>query len=367
MSQTYIETSLFKGYDNFFLWVPLLFTGFYFFPLSIIWEKLSLVEVMLSFIAYFVFIGVYIQAQKATQRTIVHFYLSLSILAFAVTYLNPGSCALYPYISFLIGFYHPFKKGLAWLSFLMITIGLSAWLFNLIEMYYLLPAYIASIPNYFFGSMERLKIQHEYEKDQSQEQNEQLATIAERERIARDLHDLLGHTLSSIVLKAELANKLGKAGQIDSALNEISQVADITRTTLSEVREAVSGYKSKDMDAEFDTIKNRLLDKGFDVDCDLKLSNLRAKAESSIVLIIKEAATNIIKHSDGNHVLIKAKQNTDELNLLIKNDGHVKSFNMGNGLSGIQERVQELGGLIKITNENGFCLDISFNKSVFSS
>ncbi len=367
MSQSYIETSLFKGYNNFFLWVPLLFIGFYFFPLTFIWDKLSVVELTAAFIALFVFIAIYIQAQKAKQNNINRFLFCLTLIAFATTYINPGSCALYPYVAFLIGFYHPYKKGLGWLTFLLAAIGLSAWLFNQIEMYFLLPAYISSIPNYFFGSMERLKVQHEYEKEQSQQQNKQLATIAERERIARDLHDLLGHTLSSIVLKAELANKLGKAGKIDLALNEIAQVADITRTTLSEVREAVSGYKAKDIYAEFDSIKSRLLDKGFDVDCDLQLTNLRAKAESSIVLIIKEATTNIIKHSDGNHVLIKSEQNTDGLHLLIKNNGQAKSFKMGNGLSGIQERVWELGGLINIDNEDDFSLEISFDKNVFSS
>ncbi|MER2492668.1 sensor histidine kinase [Catenovulum sediminis] len=367
MNQSYQAAPLFSGYKNFFLWVPLLFTGFYFFPLSMIWHQLTELEIVVSFIAYFAFIAGYIQAQKCTQHNIHYYLFGLTVISVAATTLNPGTCALFPYIAFLVGYYYSYKRGAPWLLFILVAIGFSAWAFNLIELYFLLPAYIATIPNYFFGTMTRSKLQQEHAKEQSQQHNEQLATIAERERIARDLHDLLGHTLSSIVLKAELANKLGKAGQVDAALDEIEQVADITRTTLSEVRAAVSGYKTKDINAELIKMHNLLIDKGFNVEGALTFKGLTAKAESTILLIIKEATTNIIRHSQGKNVQLYVAQQADKLTLKIANDGPLSKATSGNGLTGIEERVSELGGQFQLQREQGFALELEFDKRIFQS
>lgn len=367
MNSHYKVAPLFAGYKSFFLWVPMLFTGFYFFPLSMIWSQLSSLEIFISFVAYFAFIAGYIQAQKCTQDNVHYYLFGLTVISVASTALNPGSCALFPYVAFLVGYYYSFQRGVVWLSLILGSIAFSAWAFNLIELYFLLPSYIATVPNYFFGVMTRSKLQQEYQKDQSQQQNEQLATIAERERIARDLHDLLGHTLSSIVLKAELASKLGKAGKIDAALDEIDQVAQITRTTLSEVRAAVSGYKTKDINAELVKTKNLLLDKGFNVEGDIHLTGLTAKAESALLLIIKEATTNIIKHSKGKNVLLTCSQQADKLRIEISNDGNISSSSGGNGLTGIQERVDELCGKFNVIKANGFALELEFDHRIFQS
>ena len=367
MNQSYQVAPLFTGYNNFYLWIPLLFTGFYFFPLSMIWPQLSSLEIIVSFIAYFAFITGYIWAQKCTQQTIHYYLVGLTSISVAATAINPGTCALFPYVAFLVGYYFSYKRGFPWLLLILVGIGFSAWAFNLIELYFLLPSYIATIPNYFFGVMTRAKLQQEHEKEQSQLHNEQLATIAERERIARDLHDLLGHTLSSIVLKAELASKLGKAGKVDSALDEIEQVAQISRTTLSEVRAAVSGYKTKNINAELIKIKSLLTDKGFSVDGNISLSGLTAKAESALLLIIKEATTNIIKHSQGKNVYFGCIQQDNKLNIEIINDGQTNPTSFGNGLTGIQERVAELGGQVNIKQDEGFAIQLEFNQGIFQS
>ncbi|EWH10069.1 sensor histidine kinase [Catenovulum agarivorans DS-2] len=367
MNQGYQVAPLFTGYNNFYLWIPLLFTGFYFFPLSMIWPHLSSLEIIASFAAYVAFIAGYIWAQKCTQQTIHYYLVGLTAISVAATAINPGTCALFPYVAFLVGYYYSYKRGVPWLMLILVSIGLSAWAFNIIELYFLLPAYIATIPNYFFGVMTRSKLQQEHEKEQSQLHNEQLATIAERERIARDLHDLLGHTLSSIVLKAELASKLGNAGKIAAALDEIEQVAQITRTTLSEVRAAVSGYKTKDINAELIKIKSLMLDKGFNVEGDISLSGLTAKAESALLLIIKEATTNIIKHSQGKNVFLSCMQQENKLNIEIINDGQTCQGHFGNGLTGIQERVAELGGQVRIEQNNGFALYLEFDQGIFQS
>jgi two-component system sensor histidine kinase DesK len=209
-------------------------------------------------------------------------------------------------------------------------------------------------------------------EQRSQQQIEQLATVAERERIARDLHVLLGHTLSSIALKAELAEKLAEAGQVEKSIDEISQVAQITREALSEVRQAVSGYKSKDPQAEVDKIVSRLADKKFNVVQEISLRNLTPKAESSLLLILKEAVTNILRHSNGDRVMIKTQQTEKSILLTIFDNGtHFKDKNkqplFSNGLTGIVERVNALNGQFTIDTNKGFELNIILPTEVFIS
>jgi len=223
-----------------------------------------------------------------------------------------------------------------------------------------------------FGLAERRSRMQKLNEQRSQQQIEQLATVAERERIARDLHDLLGHTLSSIALKADLAEKLAKAGHAEQSIEEISQVAKITRETLSEVRQAVSGYKAKDPQAEVEKIVARLTDKDFSFEQKVSLDHLTAKAESSLILILKEAITNILRHSNGNHVIVKTQQSQDSLLLTIFDNGTHYSANnkqplFSNGLKGIIERVNELKGNFSINTEQGFELSINLPREVFTS
>ncbi|MFB1000173.1 MAG: histidine kinase, partial [Colwellia sp.] len=185
-------------------------------------------------------------------------------------------------------------------------------------------------------------------------------------------HDLLGHTLSSIALKAELAEKLAKAGHAEKSIEEISQVAKITRETLSEVRQAVSGYKAKDPHIEVDKIVARLADKNFTVVQELSLKHLTAKAESSLLLILREAITNIIRHSNGDHVLVKTLQTEESFLLTIFDNGsHFLKTNktplFSNGLKGIIERVSELKGKFSLNTQQGFELSIHLPKEVFIS
>ena len=129
-----------------------------------------------------------------------------------------------------------------------------------------------------------------------QEEVEHLATIAERERISRDLHDLLGHTLSLITLKAELAGKLLER---DAAAcgREIADIEQSARNALAEVRSAVSGYRQAGLAHELANARVALASAGVTLDSALEPIALGAAAENVLALVLREAVTNILRHA----------------------------------------------------------------------
>jgi two-component system sensor histidine kinase DesK len=177
----------------------------------------------------------------------------------------------------------------------------------------------------------------------AQEEIELLATVAERERIARDLHDLLGHTLSMITLKAELAGKLLKSEPNRAAI-EIADVEQTARRALAEVREAVRGYRSQGFPAELAHAGQTLASAGIDLESDAPPAVLPAAEEAVLCMSVREAVTNIIRHSRARHCRITFVTAKDHILLVMKDDGVGGITKEGNGLRGMRERVEALRG-----------------------
>jgi two-component system sensor histidine kinase DesK len=188
------------------------------------------------------------------------------------------------------------------------------------------------------------------------EEIEQLAAVAERERIARDLHDVLGHTLSVIVLKAELAGRLIDRDP-QRAAQEIADVERTARTALSEVREAIGGYRSQGLPAEMELARNTLQAAGVTLSCESPLPQLHAAEETVLCLAVREAVTNIVRHAQATHCRMRFATSGDgSHSLLISDDGAHPKLLEGNGLRGMRERIQSLGGRLSITADPGVTL-----------
>jgi two-component system, NarL family, sensor histidine kinase DesK len=190
----------------------------------------------------------------------------------------------------------------------------------------------------------------------AQEEIEQLAAVAERERIARDLHDVLGHTLSVIVLKAELAGRLIERDP-QRAAEEIADVEKTARTALSEVRAAIGGYRSQGLPAEMGLARSTLQSAGVTLACESPLPQLHAAEETVICLAVREAVTNIVRHAQATRCHMRFTISPDGYHtLLISDDGPHPKLQEGNGLRGMRERVQSLGGRLSITTDPGVTL-----------
>lgn len=198
------------------------------------------------------------------------------------------------------------------------------------------------------------------------EEIEQLAAVAERERIARDLHDVLGHTLSVIVLKAELAGRLIERDP-QRAVQEIADVEKTARTALSEVRAAIGGYRSQGLPAEMELARNTLQSAGVALACESALPQLHAAEETVLCLAVREAVTNIVRHAQATHCrMLFTKSDNGYNTLLISDDGVHPKLQEGNGLRGMRERVQSLGGRLSITTDPGVTLLIELPQTVTS-
>jgi two-component system sensor histidine kinase DesK len=190
------------------------------------------------------------------------------------------------------------------------------------------------------------------------EEIEHLAKVAERERIARDLHDVLGHTLSVITLKSELAGKLIDRDP-QRAGKEIREVEEISRQALSEVRDAIRGYRSKGLAAELAQAKSTLETAGLTVQCDAATTmKIPAMQESVLSLVVREAVTNVVRHAQAHTCRMRLDQQNGSCRLEIHDDGLGGSSSEGSGLRGMRERIEMLGGTLNRDTEAGTRLTI---------
>ena len=216
------------------------------------------------------------------------------------------------------------------------------------------PIFIGS-GNTFFA--ERNRMNRRLHK--ANEEIEHLAKVAERERIARDLHDVLGHTLSVITLKSELAGKLidrdpARAGK------EIREVEQISRQALTDVRDAIRGYRSQGLVAELAQAKSTLETAGLTVQCDAATTvKLPAVQESVLSLAVREAVTNVVRHARARTCRMRLEQENGSCRLEIQDDGLGSSNGEGNGLRGMRERVEMLGGTLLRETRAGTKLTIT--------
>jgi two-component system sensor histidine kinase DesK len=216
------------------------------------------------------------------------------------------------------------------------------------------PAFIGA-GNIFFA--ERNRMNRKLRK--ANEEIENLAKVAERERIARDLHDVLGHTLSVITLKSELAGKLIDRDP-QRAGKEIREVEQISRQALTDVRDAIRGYRSQGLVAELAQAKSTLETAGLTVQCDAATTvKLPAVQESVLSLAVREAVTNVVRHAQARTCRMRLEQQNGSCRLEIRDDGCGTSNGEGNGLRGMRERVEMLGGTLQRSTEAGTTLTIT--------
>lgn len=197
----------------------------------------------------------------------------------------------------------------------------------------------------------------------AQEQIEHLAQVAERERIARDLHDVLGHTLSLIVLKSELAGRLIGADPT-RARGEIAEVEQTARRALAEVRETISGYRCEGLAAELARARQTLALAGVRFECTDPPPRLTPLVESTLALIVRECVTNIVRHARAARCYLTIASSPERTLLEISDDGRGGVEHEGNGLRGMRERLAALGGRIAIDSQQGTRLRVEIPAAV---
>src|ERR1700722_556989 len=209
----------------------------------------------------------------------------------------------------------------------------------------------------------RLQIGLMHELAQARETVAKLATNEERLRLARDMHDLTGQSLSVITLKSELAAKrLGKlpaSAERDVVLGDLGDIGRVSRQTLHDIREAVSGYRRPTLAIEVITARNALDAAGMRLDDDpgltLRSGTFDADSEAVLAWCLREAVTNVIRHSGAKNCRIRLTERPGELSLEVSDDGRGLSHapadaptGKGAGLRGMSERLSTEGGRLSL-------------------
>ncbi|KPI02458.1 integral membrane sensor signal transduction histidine kinase [Actinobacteria bacterium OK074] len=180
------------------------------------------------------------------------------------------------------------------------------------------------------------------------------AVEEERLRFSRDLHDLLGHTLSVIVVKSEAARRLARR-DLDASLTQIEDIESVGRQALTEIREAVTGYREGSLATELDRARSALSAAG--VESRLRRSGppLTPQTEALLGWVVREAVTNIVRHSGASHCSIVLDGTAERVRLEVSDDGDgVPAVAMpkvegigGTGIKGLTERLAAAGGSLR--------------------
>jgi two-component system sensor histidine kinase DesK len=311
---------------------------------------LNIVGLAVFLILYF--IGFWFEDRKVWVAPI-----GMTMLGVILLPLNPGSSVFFVYATTFLG-----KIGKPSLAFrgvfvIMLVVGIECWILHLSANFWipavLLPLIIGSP---IFLLHDRFRLNKQLLK--AQDEVEEMAKTAERERISRDLHDLLGHTLSVIILKSELAGKLIHKN-LKLAEQEINEVEDISRKALSEVRDVVKGFRKGGLEAELKSIKLAL--KAADIKYSINVAEIRVSSQIENVLsyILRESVTNIIRHSKATQCEFSIHHSDSHVELRIGDNGIGTLPNKtGSGIEGMRTRIKLLGGKMKIKSANGTTIEL---------
>jgi two-component system sensor histidine kinase DesK len=183
----------------------------------------------------------------------------------------------------------------------------------------------------------------------------QLAIVRERVRFARDLHDLLGYSLSAITLKAELARRLVAANPGRSR-DEIAELLDIARQALADVRTVSSGYRSISLSKEADGVASLLTAAGIEARIEISCGPLEEQADTVLATVVRESVTNMLRHSNARTCSVEAHLTDDVVRLRIRNDGIERgatTSRRNGGLENLAARLHAIGGQLTATIHDG--------------
>jgi len=306
---------------------------------------------------YAAFLVLYFAGYFTRGPRILWIIAGLDALGIAGSYWNPAAGAFFIFGSSFVGNGFPPRKA-AMVLVVQVLIGGVAGLALGMDWFFYIMSIVVSALIGAITIQARAKEVGDARLRMAQEEVERLAKLAERERIARDMHDLLGHTLSVVVLKSELAQKLMSRDPA-KAMQEMAEVERISRHGLAEVREAITGYRSSGLTAEIEHVRETLTAAGIDTTIEARSVQLAPAQETAFSLALREAATNVIRHAAATKCHIRFYAQDGSALMEVQDDGRGGDAPFGNGLSGMRERVNALGGALQRETANGTRLMIT--------
>lgn len=341
--------------------VFLIFTVFYFVRWFV--APMSTEEWAVNIIGFFLFLALYFFA-FSFQKYIIPIGLSLVALSVIIAPYNFGSNCFIVFASNFFAYSQPTRRAAMLIAFNLLVLTFATVLFEYHWIYYFLVGFIASLGSGASAIFDRQRMVNMAQKNRSLDEVQRLAKIAERERIGQDIHDLLGHTLTVVNLKAQLAKSLMQNNEYDKAQQEVDAISSTTQRAIKEIREAVTGYKTHNLRKELDDQKEYLDSMGVALEVVFPEMVLPPNVDSQLLMIVREALNNVLKHSKASQATVSINNSQSHLSVNIRDNGigNKKSPSPnqeGNGLKGMWQRIESLGGQLTIRKHPGFQIDIS--------
>nr|WP_246416375.1 sensor histidine kinase [Nocardioides luti] len=176
----------------------------------------------------------------------------------------------------------------------------------------------------------------------------ELALVAERDRVARDVHDVLGHSLTVLSIKAELASRLIEVDP-ERARAELTSIQETARQALAEVRSTVGGLRAASLEAELAAAPRMLADAGIETRVVGTVADTDPRHRTLLAWVLRESLTNVVRHARASTVSIELSPQ----GLVVADDGVGCSAAEGNGRRGMRERVLASGGTLDVTGSTG--------------
>jgi two-component system, NarL family, sensor histidine kinase DesK len=309
-----------------------------------------------------VFLPLYVAGYRAADdRQLLWIVGAMAALGVAGSLINGGASVFVIYAAAAAAYIEPVRRAVLIIAglvgSLLVVLALSPvplpWRFL-----GLAPALIFTIVTGATNLFDAERMRAERRLRRADEEIERLAALGERERIARDLHDLLGHTLSVIVVKSELAARLAERDPA-RASDEMRDVERIGREALTEVRAAVVGYRAEGLRGELDGARRALAAAGVEATIEVDLPALPIAYESALAFALRESVTNVVRHAGARHARIRVGMEGPAVALEVTDDGRGGDGPEGAGLTGMRERITALGGTVHREGVSGMRVHVS--------
>jgi two-component system sensor histidine kinase DesK len=319
------------------------------------------VELAMLCLTVLVFVPLYLFSFWASGRSAMLCVLLACLVGFLWAPYNSGAGTFFVFAAGMCGRLTPTRSAYRMLAVVLALVTVAGLALSPVRLVFLFAPWtiglsvgVASIMDEGLRCSRKLLLR-------KQEEVEHMARIAERERISRDLHDLLGHSLSLIALKAELAGKL--AGRdLEACRREIGDVEATARRALSEVRAAVTGYRDSGLAGALASARASLAAANVELREEVQQFALAPAAEHVLALALREAVTNVVRHAGATRCTLGLAHEQGSAVLRVLDDGarlrDAACVRAGNGLSGMRERVASLGGRLSISVGGGLCLEL---------
>jgi two-component system sensor histidine kinase DesK len=299
--------------------------------------------------SFAVFLVLFYRVYYRDRSQIIWCAMGIAVLSFAVTPFNPGAQGYMIYACAFLAFCGTTREA-ARNMLILFALYTAEWLWLDFGWINLLSAILIGLAVGFMNINFMRKHERDAELKLSHDEVRRLAAVAERERIGRDLHDLLGHTLSLITLKSELANRLFERDPAASR-REIAEVESVARDALAQVRRAVTGIRAAGFAAELASAKLLLESNGVRLDYDLADIPLPADVETALAMTVREAVTNIQRHARASRANVTLRVENKRLCLQIEDNGRGGAIVPGNGLTGMRERLAAIDAEVRVESQ----------------